>query len=426
MTVRGARAITYLVVALLAVVAIRVTPPVAAAGLAPEAPRDTLPTPSWKLSYDSVARGETLLNPLIRGGLSDTAASRLVLAAASKLDLRRIPVGLPVAVLHASPADSAAPEVVIELADDHFVHFTQDSAGWAERDERLAWKTDTIALQGTIHSNLYQAMYDAAGSRLPRDAEDALVVKLADDVYEYRVDMSRDLQDGDTFRVLAQRRVLATGTVRIGDIVAAELELSGSKIDAGHFTDDPLAGNYVDQNGRSLKAAFLRVPLQFKYISSGFGNRYHPILKRWRDHKGIDYAANSGTPVRAIGNGVVVRAGWASGYGNLIEIRHPNGFSSRYGHLRAFARGIHPGTRVTIGETIGFVGMTGLATGPHLHFEFLVHGVQRNPRVALKNVGGEPIPRSLQASFDSVRDRLLGQLVASTRGDSVTTVALGQ
>ncbi|HUX33066.1 MAG TPA: M23 family metallopeptidase, partial [Gemmatimonadaceae bacterium] len=250
-----------------------------------------------------------------------------------------------------------------------------------------------------------------------------LVVKLADDVYQYRVDMSRDLQDGDTFRVLAQRSVLSNGTVRMGDIVAAQLNLSGTEIDAVHYTDDKLSGDYFDQQGRSLKAAFLRVPLQFKYITSGFGNRFHPILKKWRDHKGIDYAADAGTPVRAIGNGVIVRAGWASGYGNLIEIRHPNGFSSRYGHLRAFAKGIHAGTHVNIGETIGFVGMTGLATGPHLHFEFLVHGVQRNPRVALRNVGGDPIPQSLMASFSAVRDRVLGELLASTTGRAATTVA---
>ncbi|MGH7668738.1 MAG: M23 family metallopeptidase [Gemmatimonadaceae bacterium] len=423
MTVRGARTITYLVVALLAFVAIRATTPVASAGGQVVA-RDTLPTPSWKLSYDSVARGETLVNTLVRGGLSDTAAGSVVRAAAAELDPRRVPVGLPVAVLHAAPTDSQPVEVVVELANDHYLHLTRDSTGWVDRDERLPWTTDTIAVQGTIHTNLYQAMYAAADSALPRDAQNALVVKLADDVYEYRVDMSRDLQDGDSFRVLAERRVLSNGIVKIGAIVAAQLKLSGSEIDAVHFTDDQVAGDYFDQDGRSLKAAFLRAPLQFKYISSGFGNRFHPILKLWRDHKGIDYAANSGTPVRAIGAGVVVRAGVASGYGNLIEIRHANGFSSRYGHLRGFASGIHAGAHVDIGQTIGYVGMTGLATGPHLHFEFLVHGVQRNPRVALRNVGGDPIPKSLVASFDSLRDRLIGALVAST--GRVTTVALGQ
>ncbi len=418
MKVRTARAITYSVVAILAVLAIRATPPLAQLPAAAVLV-DSGPVPSWKLKFDSVASGETLVNVLERGGLSDTAAGHAVLAARS-LNPKRIPTGLPVAVLNASPADSQPTEIVVQLAVDHFLHLVRGGSGWTEHDERLPWKTDTVAVRGTIHSNLYQALYDAADTTLSRDAQNALVVKLADDVYEYRVDMSRDLQDGDTFRVLAERSSLSNGAVRIGDIVAAQLELSGTEIDAVHYTNDKVAGDYFDQQGRSLKAAFLRAPLQFKYISSGFGNRYHPILKLWRDHKGIDYAANAGTPVRAIGNGVVVRAGWASGYGNLIEIRHPNGFSSRYGHLRAFAKGIHAGARVDIGETIGYVGMTGLATGPHLHFEFMVRGVQRDPRVALRNVGGAPIPGSLMASFDTVRDRLMGHLLASTGGVTAT------
>src|SRR5207244_6492256 len=117
-------------------------------------------------------------------------------------------------------------------------------------------------------------------------------------------------------------------------------------------------------------------------ISSVFGGREHPILGGWRQHKGTDYAAAMGTPVRAIGDGVIVRAGWGNGYGKVLELRHRNGFVTRYGHLSRFASGIHPGTRVTIGQTIAFVGSTGLSTGPHLHFEVLVDGVQRDPREA--------------------------------------------
>ena len=125
-----------------------------------------------------------------------------------------------------------------------------------------------------------------------------------------------------------------------------------------------------------------------------FGGRRHPVLGIWRRHKGTDYAAAQGTPVRSIGDGVVVFAGRKGGYGNVIDIRHRNGFVSRYGHLRNFAKGISRGKRVAIGSTIGAVGRTGLATGPHLHFEVLVNGVQRDPRIALQMKGGEPIPSS--------------------------------
>src|SRR5690606_18907478 len=133
--------------------------------------------------------------------------------------------------------------------------------------------------------------------------------------------------------------------------------------------------------------------LEFRRISSVYGNRKHPVLKTFRKHTGIDYAANSGTPVRAIGDGTVIFAGWKGGYGRTIEIRHKNGMVTRYGHLSAISRGITPGKRVNISTTIGAVGMTGLATGPHLHFETLINGVHRDPRTALRDAGGgEPLP----------------------------------
>ena len=153
--------------------------------------------------------------------------------------------------------------------------------------------------------------------------------------------------------------------------------------------------------------------MNFRRISSIFGGRRHPVLGVWRRHKGTDYAASSGTPVRAIGDGVVVFAGRKGGYGNVIDIRHRNGFVSRYGHLRNFAKGIHTGKRVTIGSTIGAVGQTGLATGPHLHFEVLVNGVQRDPRIALSIKGGEPIPAAERGVFEQLRSRTLATLASA-------------
>jgi murein DD-endopeptidase MepM/ murein hydrolase activator NlpD len=138
-----------------------------------------------------------------------------------------------------------------------------------------------------------------------------------------------------------------------------------------------------------------------------FGGRRHPVLGIWRRHKGTDYAASMGTPVRTIGDGVVVFVGRKGGYGNVIDVRHRNGYVSRYGHLRSFAKGIHRGSRVTIGSTIGSVGMSGLATGPHLHFEILVNGVQRDPKIALQMKGGDPIPSAERGVFEEIRNRTL-------------------
>jgi murein DD-endopeptidase MepM/ murein hydrolase activator NlpD len=144
--------------------------------------------------------------------------------------------------------------------------------------------------------------------------------------------------------------------------------------------------------------------------------REHPILGGVRLHQGTDYAAAMGTTVRAIGDGVVTRQGWGNGYGNVLEIRHRNGYVTRYGHLSRFASGVHVGSHVSIGQTVAFVGSTGLSTGPHLHFEVLVNGQQRDPRTALKATGGEPVPDAERSAFTELRDRLLASLDAPING----------
>jgi murein DD-endopeptidase MepM/ murein hydrolase activator NlpD len=149
--------------------------------------------------------------------------------------------------------------------------------------------------------------------------------------------------------------------------------------------------------------------------------RKHPILGVWRRHAGTDYAASQGTPIRSVGDGVVAFAGRKGGYGNAIEVRHPNGFVTRYGHLRAFSKSARRGARVSIGQTIGFVGMTGLATAPHLHFEVLVGGVQRNPRVALAMKGGAPLPASERDTFARTRGDLLALLERETSPASLAS-----
>jgi murein DD-endopeptidase MepM/ murein hydrolase activator NlpD len=187
--------------------------------------------------------------------------------------------------------------------------------------------------------------------------------------------------------------------------------LSGKPLEAIHFdTQGSTTAQYYDASGISLRAAFLRAPVAFRRISSIFGARKHPIFGEWRNHTGTDYAAAEGTPVRAIGDGIVVFAGKKGGYGNMIDIRHRNGMVSRYGHMRNFATAMRPGTRVAMGSTIGYVGMTGWATGPHLHFEIRVDGVAHDPKLALQSKGGEPIPSSERPLFQKMRNQTLASL----------------
>jgi murein DD-endopeptidase MepM/ murein hydrolase activator NlpD len=276
---------------------------------------------------------------------------------------------------------------------------------------------DTLTVSGTIQSSLFSALDKSSDGSLPRSARAELAFSLAD-IFEYRVDMSKDLQVGDKFHILVERLQKPNGSIIINKILGARLALSGNEIEAIRFDSRASSGQYFDGTGKSLRASFLRAPVTFRRISSMFGGRRHPVLGIWRRHKGTDYAAAMGTPVRAIGDGVVIFAGRKGGYGNTIDVRHRNGFVSRYGHLRNFAKGIKRGTRVTIGSTIGAVGRTGLATGPHLHFEVLVNGVQRDPKIALQMKGGDPIPSSEKGVFLALRNRTLASFGSAALPDS--------
>jgi murein DD-endopeptidase MepM/ murein hydrolase activator NlpD len=245
-------------------------------------------------------------------------------------------------------------------------------------DVRVPPLADTVLIRGVIRSSLYDALHTAASRALPRQAHTELAWRLAD-VFEYRLDMSRDLEPGDEIRVLVQRALRPNGSVYASELLAARLRVSGSRIEAVRSR----RGVYVDRRGQSLRATFLRAPLSYRRLSSEFGMRWHPILGRWREHRGVDYAAPAGTPVRSVGDGVIIFAGWNGSYGNLVEVSHPGGVVTRYAHLRGYAGGTRRGARVRVGQTVGYVGSTGLSTGPHLHFEMLVNGQYTDPRYAL-------------------------------------------
>ena len=417
MSPRPGRVVAVLAVALLAWGATAVIRPIpdrrpgAILGAPPRAGRAA----ARAARVDSLGRGETLLRLLTRGGLSDAEAGRAV-GAASTLDPRRLPVGMRVTI--ADDSTRRAARIVFRLAVDRLLHLTRSDTGWVEREERLPWTTDTVSIRGEIVSTLYDA-FDQGGGVLPSAARAELAWSVAD-VFEYRLDMSRDLQPGDEFQVLFERASGPESSVRVGRVLAAAYRSGSTRIDATRFGDSGGKGRFFDHEGKSMRAAFLRAPLEFRRISSVFGMRKHPILGVWRAHRGTDYAASSGTPVRAVGDGVVIGARRDRGYGNVVDVRHANGFVSRYGHLRAFAPGIRRGTRVSIAQTVGYVGMTGLATAPHLHFEVLVRGVQQNPRLALAAREGTPLPPGEKDAFAATRDHYLALLQQASvdTGDS--------
>ena len=357
----------------------------------------------------ALGRRETLADVLARGGIRGRDYTAF-LAAAKSLPVRRLRPGLKFD-LRRLKTDSIARRVMVRLSPERRLTVVRGEreTGWVETVETIPWVITRLRVTGTIESSLYDALDKVmADSFLPTPERRQLAWAIAD-VYDWEVDFSRDIRPGDRFTVLLERLESSEGERRFGRILAARVDVARTPQYAFYFEDstggDAVTGFY-DERGRSLRRAFLRAPLQFRRVSSRFGARYHPILHMWRAHEGVDFSAAYGTPVRATADGIVARVGREDGgYGNLIEVRHPNGIRTRYGHLSGFARGLRPGERVAQGETIGYVGSTGLSTGPHLHYEFLVNDRPTNPRG--KDMGaGTPVPKRLAVAFDTARDGL--------------------
>ena len=360
---------------------------------------------SWQERVDSVGRGETIGKVLERGGVSGPHMIQAINAATSTkaLNPRNVRSGMRIS-FGALPEDSVPRQVSFHVAIDRILRLVRGDSGWTARVDSIPWTTDTLVVRGEITNNLYEGI-DAAPTNLTAQSRRELAWSVAD-IFEFRIDMNRDVQEGDAFTVLVERRSLPTGVMRLGYVLAATFTNGGTTIEAIRHQVNGIP-KYYDQHGKSLAANFLLAPLEFRRISSNFGGRRHPVLGIFRRHQGTDYAAGSGTQVRAIGDGMVIAAGVRGGYGNVIDVRHSNGIVTRYGHLRGFAKGVRSGARVTMGQTIGYVGQTGLATGPHLHFEVLVNGVAKNPRTALQAKAGPPLPSTQRPEFDALRLRYL-------------------
>jgi murein DD-endopeptidase MepM/ murein hydrolase activator NlpD len=253
----------------------------------------------------------------------------------------------------------------------------------------LATRTRTIS--GTIDSSLFESVTSAGG-------HDQTALSLAD-IFGYDIDFVLDIQPGDSF-VVTYTEVLQDGKyLQDGPVLAARFVNQGKEYLAVRYVGPSGNADYYSPQGRSLHKAFLRAPLEFTRVSSPFSlHRLHPILNTIRAHKGVDYAAPIGTPVRAAGDGRVLFAGRRGGYGNLVELDHSRGITTVYGHLSRFAQGLHPGQHVAQGQVIAFVGMTGLATGPHLHYEYRVNGVFKNPQT-VKFPEALPIDGPQRADF---------------------------
>jgi murein DD-endopeptidase MepM/ murein hydrolase activator NlpD len=335
---------------------------------------------------DTLRKGETLSQLLARARIDAEQARALLDQIQALQDPRRVRAGL-VLKYRTATENGSVRRAELALDADHRLRVDGRRGQLVAEVEEVPVRADTAVLVGKVRSSLYQALLQGEGT-VPRGERERIADILADRIFAWKVDFSRDIQPGDGYRIVYERMARPDGSARDGRVLAVQFEVGGRLQEAYLFRQGGV-DDYFDGEGESLRRAFLRAPLEFRRIASGFSSgRYHPILHRVRAHRGIDYAASTGTPIRAVGDGVVSRAGWSGGYGNVVQLEHGRGYASRYGHMSRIA--VRGGQRVKQGDVIGYVGMTGLATGPHLHYEFHTGGRAVDPN-SMRHLMGEPV-----------------------------------
>ncbi|WP_306480870.1 peptidoglycan DD-metalloendopeptidase family protein [Limnobacter sp.] len=367
------------------------------------------------VAEERIRRGDTLVGLLERMGVNtaglatflgqDKTARNLVnLRAGRVLTVQQTADGDLQWLRYKSGIDEDSQEsILVQKLNGQFV----------SKLESVNFEKQIVFRSGRIESSLFAAA-DKAG--MP----DSVAIQLTE-IFGSDIDFHRELQKGDEFKVVYEDLTLEGRSARSGRVLAVEFVNNNKPYKAYWFTP---SGNrnagYYNEEGRSLKKSFLRSPLAFSRISSGFTpRRFHPIQQRWKAHNGVDYAAPTGTPIMATASGTVKFSGWQNGYGNFVEIQHHSGYSTAYAHLSRFGKGVKVGQKVEQGDVIGYVGATGWATGPHLHYEFRVNRVPKNP-LSITVAQAEPLDRNSFGEFKRV------QLALDRRMELATTQRLAR
>jgi murein DD-endopeptidase MepM/ murein hydrolase activator NlpD len=380
-----------------------VTEPVARRQVVQEIALPAPPPESGDAGYwreERIRRGDSLAALLARLDVDDPDALRALRGTRSARSLYQLIPGRSLQV------QSTAEGELLELryaVNGRVLRVERQDDTLLIGEEPVELERRVLMASAQIQTSLFAATDDAG---LP----DAIAVQLAD-IFSTDIDFHRDLRRGDHFSVVYEMYYDRSEPARTGRVLAAEFINVGKLYRAIHYQHDGRVGGYYTPDGRNIRKAFLRSPLEFSRITSGFSSsRFHPILRQWRAHRGIDYAAAAGARVKATGDGVVEFAGRDhNGYGKLVVLRHQSKTTTWYGHLSGFANGIHKGMRVSQGQIIGYVGATGLATGPHLHYEFRINDVHQNPlRVVVP--AAPPIGPAQMPAFETAAAPLVQSL----------------
>jgi murein DD-endopeptidase MepM/ murein hydrolase activator NlpD len=293
-----------------------------------------------------------------------------------------------------------------EADDAHRVLVNVDGEQIKQQILARKMETRTVYASATIAHSLF-------GAAMQAEVSDATVIRLAK-VFNFDIDFAEDLQPGDSFAIAYEQIYRDGEKLRDGEILAATFINRGKQYEIYRFIDDGGRADYLSADGRSRKKAFIRTPVQFTRITSTFSpNRKHPVLGLMLRHMGVDYAAPTNTPIVATGNATVKSAGWINGYGNAVVLSHKGGIETLYGHMTHFAKGLHAGSRVNQGEVIGYVGQTGLATGPHVHYEFRIGGIHRDP-LSVDLPVADPLSGAEMARFKASTGPIIARLNTMT------------
>ena len=341
------------------------------------------PSPQTFINEERVRSGDTLATLMQRLGISDDAATAFIKTDPIARGMLQLKAGKRVQAQMSGDGQliwmSAADNDARDASPVRNLVVRRDGEGFKAALDAAALEKRVEMRSGEIRSSLFAAT-DIA--QIP----DAVASQIVD-MFSTSIDFATDLRRGDRFNVVYETFWQDGEYVRSGRILAAEFRNAGSTYQTVWFEEPGKAGGYFGFDGKSLKKAFLKSPLEFSRVSSGFSMRVHPISGHWRQHKGVDFAAAIGTPIRASGDGVVEFSGTQNGYGNLVVLKHWSNYSTAYAHMSRFAGNLRPGQKVSQGDIIGYVGMTGWSTGPHLHYEFRVNNEPRDPlSVDLPNV----------------------------------------
>ena len=372
------------------------------------------PKPVVSSTYTTIKRGETIDNALKR--IMDQEQAVAVVTALRNVDFpfRRC---LPGDTLTVVKQDNEFAKFIYKQSPI-IIYYVEPASPYMTVAMKCPFIDRILCyIEGTIKSTLYEAMIDQ-GER------PELIYQFAD-IFGWEIDFTTETQKGDSFFLMLEKSYCDSILIGYSDMPIVRYKGEIGDYYGVYFLDRDGYDDYYNRKGESLRKSLLKSPLKYSHISSYFTkNRYHPILKRWRPHHGLDYSAPTGTPVSSIGDGTVTYKGWKGGYGNLVEIRHKNGFKTRYGHLSRFAKGVGSGSRVKMGVIIGYVGSTGLSTGPHLHFELHKDGSPINP-MKVKLPRAPSVKTAYLKEFKAQGDSLvaalsagLHQTVASENADS--------